>query len=137
MESSSTGHASGPENHHFSNRNRAFREIHRQNSSPCASKTIGAERGGIVVVGFACMACIIFSYFYTSFHNFSRNALKRILLENPSFQRANAICVSVQDLSSKTAFLRVNGERVHFDNFAPRLGKTTLCALQRLFESLF
>jgi len=26
---------------------------------------------------------------------------------------------------------------VHFDNFAPRLGKTTHFALQRLFESLF
>ena len=37
----------------------------------------------------------------------------------------------------KTAFLRVNGEWVHFDNFAPRLSKTTHRALQQLFESLF
>ena len=50
---------------------------------------------------------------------------------------ANTDRVLVQDLSSKTAFLHVNGKWVHFDNFAPRLGKTTLCALQRLFESLF
>ena len=30
------------------------------NSSPYASKAIGAERGAVVVVGFDCVACIIF-----------------------------------------------------------------------------
>ena len=134
---SSMDAASGPENHHFSNRNRAFREFHRQNSSPWASKTRCAESVTIVVVGLAYTACIIFSHFYIFFHKFSRNALKRILLENQSLSMANANCVFVQDWSSKTAFLRVNGEWVHFDNFAPRLSKTTHRALQQLFESLF
>ena len=133
----SSGVSTGRQNHHFSNRNRAVREILRQNSSPCASKTIGAERALIVVVGFPCMACIIFSHFYIFFHNLSRNALKRILLENQSVLKANAIFVFVQDWWSKTTFLGADGEWVHFDNFAPRLGKSTLRALQQLFGRLF
>ena len=137
MERSSVCVARWPPNHHFLNRNRAFREIHQQNSSPCASKTIHAESGTIVVVGFPCMACIIFSHFYIFFHIFWRNALKRILLENQSVLKANAICVFVQDWWSKTTFLGADGEWVHFDNFAPRSGKSTLRALQQHFGRLF
>ena len=136
MERSSVGRATGLKKCHFPSRKRALSIFHPKNFHPCAGKTMRAEREGIVVVGFACMACIIFLNLFIFFHFFSPNALKRITWENPSLEVANTDCVFVQDLSSKTAFLRVNGKWVHSDNFAPRLSKTTHVALQRLFESL-
>ena len=137
MERSSVALASGSQKCHFSNRKTHIRECHPKNFHPCAGKTIGAERGWIVVVGFACMACIIFLNIFICFPLFSQNALKRILCENRWLFCENRIRILVQDLSSKTGFLHVNGNWVHFDNFVPRLSKTTHFALQRLFESLF
>ena len=113
------------------------RDFDHQNSHPCAGKTICAERGPFVVVGFACVACNIFVDFTRESPWFSPNALKRVTLENPSFLLANTNRVLVQDLSSKTGFLRGHGQCMHFDNFASRLGKSGLCALQRLFERAF
>ena len=78
-----------------------------------------------------------FSASFYFFHNFSPNPLKRITLENASLLLANTICVLVQDLSSKTAFLGVNGQCAIFDNYASRLSKTTHFELQCPFESLF
>ena len=96
--------------------------------------TIALKGGGIVVVRFACVACNIFVDFTRESPWFSPNALKRVTLENPSFLLANTNRVLVQDLSSKTGFLRGHGQCMHFDNFASRLGKSGLCALQRHFE---
>ena len=137
MERPSGCMASGSQKCHFSNRKTHIRECHPKKFHPCAGKTIGAESGPFVVVGFACMACIIFMHLLIFFHFFSPNALKRILCENRWLFYENRIRILVQDLSSKTGFLHVNGKWVHFDNFVPRLSKTTHFALQRLFESLF
>ena len=110
------------------------RDFDHQKSHPCAGKTGCAESGGIVVVRFASVACNIFDDFTCGSPWFSPNALKRVTLENPSFLLANTNRVLVQDLSSKTGFLRGHGQYMHFDNFASRLGKSGLCALQRHFE---
>ena len=137
MERSSQAVASGPHRCHFSQGKTNPRVCHAKNFHPCAGKTRRAERGLIVVVRFACVACNIFVTHFLFFHKFSPNPLKRITLENPSVLLANTICVFVQDLSSKTVFLGVNGQCAIFDNYASRLSKTTHFALQRLFESLF
>ena len=110
------------------------RDFDHQKSHPCAGKTISAESTPFVVVSFACVACNIFDDFTRGSPWFSPNALKRVTLENPSFLLANTNRVLVQDLSSKTGFLRGHRQWVHFDNFASRLGKSGLCALQRHFE---
>ena len=111
-----------------------IREFDHQNSHPCAGKTGSAETLSFVVVSFACVACNIFDDFTSESPWFSPNALKRVTWENPSFLLANTNRVLVQDLSSKTGFLRGHGQCMHFDNFASRLGKSGLCALQRHFE---
>ena len=46
--------------HHFFLCKTDICDFDLQKSSPYASKTIGAESGAIVVVGFACVACKIF-----------------------------------------------------------------------------
>ena len=74
----------GPKKCQFSYGKTNIRESHPQNCHPCAGETIGAESGTIVVVGFACMACIIFLHLFIRFHFFSPNALKRITLGKPS-----------------------------------------------------
>ena len=79
-----SGAAVGLQKCHFSNRKTYIREIDPKNFHPCAGKTMRAESGGIVVVGFACMACIIFLHLFIRFHFFSPNALKRITLGKPS-----------------------------------------------------
>ena len=127
----------GPKRCHFFLGKTDVRDFDHQNSHPCAGKTRCAERVGIVVVRFACVACNIFVDFTRESPWFSPNALKRVTLENPSFLLANTNRVLVQDLSSKTGFLRGHGQCMHFDNFASRLGKSGLCALQRLFERAF
>ena len=137
MERSSVGLASGSQKCHFSNRENTHSWMSPKKIHPCAGKTIRAERVPVGVVGFAWMACIIFMHLFILFHFFSPNALKRILCENRWLLSENRIRILVQDLSSKTGFLHVNGKWVHFDNFVPRLSKTTHFALQRLFESLF
>ena len=76
--------ATGLKKCHFPSRKRALSIFHPKNFHPCAGKTIGAESGTIVVVGFACMACIIFLHLFIRFHFFSPNALKRITLGKPS-----------------------------------------------------
>jgi len=68
----------GPKKCHFFNSKTDIRECHLQKCCPRASKTIGAEREGIVVVGFACMACIIFLsnfVFFIFFHQMLQNVL--------------------------------------------------------------
>ena len=67
MEGSSAGVASGSQKCRFSNRKTHIRECHPKKFHPCAGKTIGAERVLIVVVGFACMACIIFMNLFIFF----------------------------------------------------------------------
>ena len=124
----------GPKRCHFFPGKTDVREFDHQKSHPCAGKTGCAESGGFVVVSFACVACNIFDDFTSESPWFSPNALKRVTLENPSFLLANTNRVLVQDLSSKTVFLRGHGQCMHFDNFASRLGKSGLCALQRHFE---
>ena len=124
----------GPKRCHFSLGKIDVRESDHQKSHPCAGKTWCAESGAFVVVSFACVACNIFDDFTRGSPWFSPNALKRVTLENPSFLLANTNRVLVQDLSSKTEFLRGHGQWMHFDNFASRLGKSGLCALQRHFE---
>ena len=124
MERSSVSVASGSQKCHFSNRKTHIRECHPKNSCPCAGKTIGAERWSFVVVGFACMACIIFMNLFIFFHFFSPNALKRILCENRWLFYENRIRILVQDLSSKTGFLHVIDTAATFHNFGPRLRNT-------------
>ena len=137
MERSSGSVASGSQKCHFSNRKTHILQCHPKNSCPCAGKTIRAERVPFVVVGLAHMARKIFMTYFVFFQFLSPNALKRILCENRCLFCETRIRILVQDLSSKTGFLHVNGKWVHFDNFVPRLGKTTHFALQRLLESLF
>ena len=74
----------GPKKGHFVPCKTNIRDCHRYNFHPCAGKTMRAEREGFVVVGFACMACIIFLHLFIRFHFFSPNALKRITLGKPS-----------------------------------------------------
>ena len=125
----------GPKRCHFFPGKTDVREFDHQNSHPCAGKTRSAESGLFVVVRFACVACNIFFDFTCESSWFSPNALRRVTFENPSFFfLANTNRVLVQDLSSKTGFLLGHGQWVHFDNFASRLGKSGLCALQRLLE---
>ena len=137
MERSSLAVASGAHRCHFSQGKTNPRVCDAKKNHPCAGKTRRAESDTIVVVRFACVACIIFLTHFMFFHKFSPNPLKRITLENPSLLLANTICVLVQDLSSKTAFLGDNGQCAIFDNYASRLSKTTHFALQCPFESLF
>ena len=85
MERSTVLVASAPQKCHFSEGKTNIRECHRQKCHPCYGKTIRAESGPFVVVGFACMARIIFSNFLMLLHFFSPNALKRVTLENPPF----------------------------------------------------
>ena len=122
---------------HFFPSKTDIRDIDHQNSHPCAGKTGSAERVSFVVVRFACVACNIFIDFTSESSWFSPNAVKRVTLENPSFLLANTNRVLVQDLSSKTGFLRGHGQCMHFDNFASRRCKSGLCALQRHFERSF
>ena len=127
----------GPKRCHFFRSKTDVRDFDHQKSHPCASKTRCAETRPVVVVRFACVACNIFVDFTSESSWFSPSALKRVTLENPSILLANTDRVLVQDLSSKTGFLRGNGQWVHFDNFASRPGKSGLCALQRLVKSLY
>ena len=127
----------GPKKSHYFPGKTDVREFDHQNSHPCAGKTRRAETRSVVVVRFACVACNIFVDFTSESPWFSPNALKLVTLENPSFLLANTNRVLVQDLSSKTSFLRGHGQSMHFDNFASRPGKSGLCALQRLFERAF
>ena len=127
----------GPKRCHFFLGKSDVREFDHQIFHPCASKTRRAESGWFVVERFACVACNIFVDFTSESPWFSPNALKRVTLENPSFLLANTNRVLVQDLSSKTVFLRGHGQCMHFDNYASRLGKSGLCALQRHFETAF
>ena len=53
-----------------------------QNSYPCAGKTMCAESGPFIVVGFAKVACTFFLLHFMISYKFSRNASKRILWEN-------------------------------------------------------
>ena len=74
----------GPKRCHFFLGKTDVRDFDHQKSHPCAGKTICAESVPFVVVGFACMACIIFLHLFIRFHFFSPNALKRITLGKPS-----------------------------------------------------
>ena len=82
MERSSVSAATDLKKCHFPDRNRAFSILHPKNFHPCAGKTIGAERGPFVVVGFPYTACIFLSTNFIEHHDFSPNALKHILSEN-------------------------------------------------------
>ena len=68
--------ATGPKKCHFPSRKRALSIFHPKNFHPCAGKTMRAESGGIVVVGFACMACIIFLHLFIRFHFFFTKCFK-------------------------------------------------------------
>ena len=109
MEMSSADGLSWSQKCPFSNRKTNIFKSDPQECHPCLGKTICAESGPFVVVRLACVACIFFLPNLNEHHDFSPNASKRILSENPGFKMKNKFHVLVWDLSSKTESLEVIG----------------------------
>ena len=95
---------------HISNVKRTFVIFTEKNLLPAYVKPIALKAGLLLLCVSPAWRAIFLMILPANHHDFHQTILKRVTLENPSFLLANTNRVLVQDLSSKTGFLRGNGQ---------------------------